>query len=205
MKAHTRKSQSEVTPAMALEYLKEGNQRFVSNLQVNRDLLQQVNETADGQFPFAVILSCIDSRTSAELIFDQGLGDIFSARVAGNVVNEDILGSMEYSCKVAGSKLVLVIGHTKCGAITAACNRVKLGNITKLLGKVGPAIEMVEKDVSDIRSEEAIKQVTIENVRVSIKNIRNNSEILAQLEKEGEIKITGGIYDVESGEVEFFE
>lgn len=205
MKAHTRKTQDEVTPQLALNYLKEGNERFVKNLRANRNLLEQVNDTADGQFPFAVILSCIDSRTSAELIFDQGLGDIFSARVAGNIVNEDILGSMEYSCKVAGSKLVVVIGHSKCGAVTAACQHVEMGNITALLNKVRPAIDKVQPTVDDITSDDAVQKVADENVMVAINEIRNKSQILAEMEKNGEIKIVGGMYDVESGEVTFFD
>lgn len=205
MKAHTRKTQSEVTPQMALDFLKEGNERFVKNLRANRNLLEQVNDTAEGQFPFAVVLSCIDSRTSAELIFDQGLGDIFSARVAGNVVNEDILGSMEYSCKVAGSKLVVVTGHSKCGAVTAACKHVEMGNITALLSKVKPAIEKVKPTVDDITTDESVQKVADENVIVAIDEIRKRSEILAEMERNGEIKIVGAMYDVESGNVNFFD
>lgn len=205
MKAHTRKTQSEVTPEMALDFLKEGNERFIKNLRANRNLLEQVNDTAEGQFPFAVVLSCIDSRTSSELIFDQGLGDIFSARVAGNVVNEDILGSMEYSCKVAGSKLVVVTGHSKCGAVTAACKHVEMGNITALLSKVKPAIDKIEPTVDDITSNESVQKVADENVIVAINEIRKRSEILAEMERNGEIKIVGAMYDVESGEVNFFD
>ncbi|MFT5986021.1 MAG: carbonic anhydrase, partial [Planctomycetota bacterium] len=133
MKTHTKETQATMTPEKSLQFLKEGNERFQNNLKANRNLLQQVNETSDGQFPFAVILSCIDSRVPAELVFDQGIGDIFSVRVAGNIVNEDILGSIEYGCKVAGSKVVVVLGHTACGAVKGACDDVKLGNITPLL------------------------------------------------------------------------
>src|SRR5688500_9765579 len=136
MRTLTKDVQASLSPAQAIELLKEGNKRFVSNLKVNRNLLQQVNETAAGQYPFAFILSCIDSRTSAELIFDQGLGDIFSCRIAGNVLNEDILGSMEFACKLAGSKVIVVLGHTKCGAIKGACDDVKMGNLTALLDKI---------------------------------------------------------------------
>ena len=204
MKTHTKITQDEITPQLALNYLKEGNERFVKNLRANRNLLEQANNTADGQFPFAVILSCIDSRTSAELVFDQGLGDIFSARVAGNIVNEDILGSMEYSCKVAGSKLVVVIGHSKCGAITAACQHVEMGNITALLNKVKPAIDKVTPTVDDITSNISVQKVADENVKVAINEIRNKSEILAEMEKNGEIKIVGGMYNLENGKVEFF-
>jgi carbonic anhydrase len=205
MKTHTKITQDEITPQLALNYLKEGNERFVKNLRANRNLLEQANNTADGQFPFAVILSCIDSRTSAELIFDQGLGDIFSARVAGNIVNEDILGSMEYSCKVAGSKLVVVIGHSKCGAITAACKHVEMGNITALLNKVKPAIDKITPTVDDITSDISVQKVADENVKVAINEIRNKSEILAEMEKNDEIKIVGGMYNLENGKVEFFD
>ena len=143
MRTHTEESQSTMTPEKALQYLKEGNIRFQSNLKANRNLLQQVNETSEGQFPFAVVLSCIDSRVSTEILFDQGLGDVFSIRIAGNFVNEDILGSMEFACKIAGSKLVLVVGHTKCGAIKGACDDAKLGNLTKLISKIKPAVDSV--------------------------------------------------------------
>src|SRR5665811_1191438 len=149
MRTHSKETQSSLTPDLALEILKEGNERFVNNLKANRNLLQQVNETSAGQFPFATILSCMDSRTSAELIFDQGLGDILSIRIAGNILNEDILGSRELACKLAGSKLIVVLGHTKCGAIEGACNNIVLGNITKLLSKIKPAIENETETKSD--------------------------------------------------------
>ena len=166
MKAHTAETQATMTPSMALTILKEGNQRFISNLKINRNLLEQVNDTKDGQFPFAVVLSCIDSRTSAELVFDQGLGDIFSVRIAGNVLNKDILGSMEFACKLAGSKLIVVLGHSKCGAIKGACAGVKIGNLTGLLEKINPAIgeinsEMPDTDHSD---PEFIRAVEKQNV-----------------------------------------
>jgi carbonic anhydrase len=166
-----------------------------------------VNETSEGQWPFAVVLSCIDSRTSAELIFDQGLGDIFSARVAGNVVNEDILGSMEYAVKYAGSKMVLVLGHTNCGAVTSACNKVKDGNITALMHKLKPAIEkettVVEK--RDGSNSEFVEKVALLNVHHALDEIRDRSEIISDFEKEGKILLAGGIYDVETGVVEFFD
>lgn len=205
MKAHTRKSQSEMTPELALSYLKEGNQRFVENLRAHRNLLEQVNETAEGQYPFATILSCIDSRTSAELIFDQGLGDVFSVRVAGNVVNDDILGSMEYACKVAGSKLVVVLGHSKCGAVISACKHVVLGNITTLLSKIQPAVKKIEANQKDILSDESVQMVAEENVHESIRHILQRSTILADMVNNGEIAIVGGMYDIESGKVEFFD
>ncbi|MCB0372341.1 MAG: carbonic anhydrase, partial [Muricauda sp.] len=140
MKSHTKETQSTMTPAKAIQFLKEGNERFQNNLKANRNLLQQVNETKDGQFPFATILSCIDSRVSAELVFDQGLGDIFSIRIAGNFVNQDILGSMEFACKLAGTKTVVVLGHTSCGAVKGACDHARMGNLTALINKIEPAV-----------------------------------------------------------------
>ena len=148
MKTLNKEIQSTITPRKALELLKNGNNRFVNNLKANRNLLEQVNETSEGQWPFAIVLSCIDSRTSAELIFDQGLGDIFSVRIAGNIVNTDILGSMEFACKVAGSKLVVVLGHTKCGAVKGACDHVEMGNLTELLSKLQPAVYS-ERDTTE--------------------------------------------------------
>lgn len=136
MRTYTKQTQDELTPELALNLLKEGNERFVNNIKAHRNLLEQVNETSAGQFPFAAILSCIDSRTSAELIFDQGLGDILSIRIAGNILNDDILGSMELACKIAGSKLIVVLGHTNCGAIIGACSNIVMGNITGLLKKL---------------------------------------------------------------------
>lgn len=206
MRTHTLESQSALTPELAIEFLQEGNDRFVKNLKANRNLLQQVNETAAGQFPFAAILSCMDSRTSAELIFDQGLGDIFSIRIAGNVLNNDILGSMEYACKVAGSKLVVVLGHTHCGAIIGACNHVELGNITALLDKVKPAIDQ-ETQTSENRTgsnSTFVKNVTQNNVHVTMARVRKESPLLAEMERNGEIRIIGGLYDVETGKVDFY-
>jgi carbonic anhydrase len=205
MRTHTQKSQAEMTPELALKYLKEGNNRFVENLRAHRNLLEQVNETSDAQYPFATILSCIDSRTSAELIFDQGLGDIFSVRVAGNVVNDDILGSMEYACKVAGSKLIVVLGHSKCGAVTSACRHVVMGNITTLLSKIQPAVQRVSNQYGDVTTEEAIQKVADENVLESISHINQRSTILSEMVAKGEIKIVGAMYDIESGRVEFFD
>lgn len=205
MKAHTRKSQAEMTPELSLQYLKEGNQRFVENLRAHRNLLEQVNDTAEGQYPFAVILSCIDSRTSAELIFDQGLGDIFSVRIAGNVVNDDILGSMEYACKVAGSKLVVVLGHTRCGAVTSACKHVVMGNITTLLSKIQPAVQVAREKYSDVETPEAVQLVAEENVKESIRVVKERSAILRDMDTNGEIAIVGAMYDVESGQVEFYD
>ena len=206
MWAHTKETQDKITPQQALEFLKEGNVRFLKNLKVNRNLLMQVNQTSDGQFPFATILSCIDSRTSAELIFDQGLGDIFSIRIAGNVLNDDILGSMEYACGVANSKIIVVLGHTRCGAVISACDQVKMGHITGLLKKIKPAIES-ETTMSSERNGQNltfVNRVSEINVQLTINQIRQQSPILSDLEKDGKIIIVGGIYDVETGIVSFF-
>ena len=206
MHTHSKETQRNVTPDLALEILKEGNERFVKNLKTNRNLLQQVNETSKGQFPFATILSCIDSRTSAELIFDQGLGDIFSIRIAGNILNEDILGSMEFATKVMGTKIIVVLGHTKCGAIVGACNHVEMGNLTTLLNKIQPAIYS-EKETVENRNgsnEVFVKNVTELNVFLTIDRIKRESPIIAELEQQGAIKIIGGLYDVENGRVTFF-
>ncbi|WP_339925253.1 carbonic anhydrase family protein [uncultured Cyclobacterium sp.] len=207
MKAHTAETQATMTPAKALTILKEGNQRFVSNLKINRNLLEQVNDTKDGQFPFAVVLSCIDSRTSAELVFDQGLGDIFSVRIAGNVINKDILGSMEFACKLAGSKQIVVLGHSKCGAIKGACAGVKIGNLTGLLDKVNPAIDDVTSKMPGTEKTDAafIRAVEKQNVISTMDLILQESPVLRELYENGEIGMTGGYYDVDTGEVAFMK
>lgn len=206
MKTLTKEMQESITPAKALELLQEGNVRFVNNLKVNRNLLQQANETSDGQHPFAVILSCIDSRTSAELIFDQGLGDIFSVRIAGNIINEDILGSMEFGCKVAGSKIIVVLGHSKCGAVKGACDSVEMGNLTSLLDKIRPAVdnEKTEKDERSSKNPEFVEKVSEINVKRTVKAILQRSPILKEMIESGEIGIVGGMHDITSGEVTFF-
>ncbi len=206
MRTHTKETQDTLTPALALETLKEGNERFVNNIKAHRNLLEQVNETKSGQFPFAAILSCIDSRTSAELIFDQGLGDILSIRIAGNILNEDILGSMEFACKIAGSKLIVVLGHTKCGAIEYACNDIKLGNITTLLNKIKPAIEKETETSLERNGNNTIfmKNVTVNNVTLTVKKIKEQSSLLAEMERLNQIKIIGGLYDLDTGIVTFF-
>ncbi len=207
MKTLTKEMQSAITPALALEILKDGNKRFVSNLKINRNLLQQANETSDVQHPFAVILSCIDSRTSAELIFDQGLGDVFSVRIAGNVVNEDILGSMEFGCKVAGAKIIVVLGHTKCGAIKGACDKVELGNLTGLISKILPAVDQEMSTQENRTSSNAnfVENVAELNVGLSVKNILIKSQIIADMVKNGKIGIVGGVHDISTGHVKFFE
>jgi carbonic anhydrase len=203
MRTQTKNIQENLTPKDAHNILVEGNKRFAQNLKIQRDLQKQVIETTNGQYPFAVILSCIDSRVPAELVFDQGIGDVFSVRVAGNIINDDILGSMEYGCKVAGSKIVVVMGHTKCGAVTAACNNVELGNITTLLNKIKPAVNAIKVDGEELNST-SIEEVSVQNVKISIDNIRKMSPILAEMESKGEIEIVGAMYSVETGEVGFF-
>ena len=207
MHTHTRESQGSLTPADALKFLEEGNARFCANLKANRNLLQQVNETSDGQWPFAAILSCIDSRTSAELIFDQGLGDVFSVRVAGNIVNEDILGSLEFACAVAGAKLVVVLGHSKCGAIQGACDRVELGHLTGLLQKIRPAVEAVsgrcDQDLRTAANKGFVQAVARENVRLVVDRIPEQSGVLRDMKTKGSIDIVGAVHDIPSGKVEF--
>lgn len=207
MKAHNQESQASLNPKKALQFLKEGNQRFVNNLKFNRNLLQQVNETRDGQWPFAVVLSCIDSRTSAELVFDQGLGDIFSVRIAGNIVNDDILGSMEFACKVAGSKTIVVLGHTKCGAVKGACDHVEMGNLTTLLSKLQPAVAAETQTVADRNSKnsEFVENVANINVHLTVNEILKRSPILREMIDKGEVGICGAMYDVETGVVDFYE
>lgn len=209
MKSHTLETQASITPAWALQFLKEGNLRFVSNLKANRNLLQQANETRDGQWPFAAILSCIDSRTSAELIFDQGLGDVFSIRIAGNVVNTDIMGSLEFACRVAGSKLIVVLGHSSCGAIKGACDHLEMGNLTELLAKIQPAV-YEERETSDPQmrnssNERFVANVTELNVKRTVRAIVNRSYILEQMIEKGQIAVVGGIHHLETGVVTFLD
>lgn len=207
MKTLTKEMQKSLTPQKAIELLQEGNKRFVNNLKMNRNLLQQVNETSSGQYPLAVVLSCIDSRTSAELIFDQGLGDIFSVRIAGNIVNEDILGSMEFACKVAGAKAVVVLGHSKCGAVKGACDHVEMGNLTNLLSKLQPAVH-AEKTITTDRSsanDDFVEKVASLNVKIAMHQIHEKSTILNDMIAQGEIALIGGMYDVETGLVDFYK
>ncbi len=206
MKTLNKEMQAAITPSMAIKILKEGNIRFMNNLKANRNLLEQVNDTSDGQHPFAVILSCIDSRTSAELIFDQGLGDVFSVRIAGNIINEDILGSMEFACKVAGAKLIVVLGHSKCGAIKGACDHVEMGNLTALLSKIQPAV-FDEKSVLDNRNSsnsEFVEKVASINVTRTVNAIVERSPILKEMIENGEIGIIGGMHTISNGEVVFY-
>jgi len=207
MKAHTKNTQAAITPNIAIELLKEGNQRFVTRKMANRDLLDQVNDTASGQYPFATVLSCIDSRVSAELIFDQGVGDIFSARVAGNIVNEDLLGSIEFACKLAGTKVLVILGHTACGAVKGACDGAKLGNLTILLDKIMPAVNAVSQPSAagqrNSKNIDFVNDVAVKNVHMTIENTRNMSPVLKELEDNGDIKIVGAMYDINNGKVTF--
>jgi carbonic anhydrase len=205
MKTHSKETQEKLTPRMALEILKEGNNRFINNLKAQRNLLEQVNDTRAGQWPFATILSCIDSRTSAELIFDQGLGDIFSVRIAGNIVNTDIIGSMEFACKLAGSKLIVVLGHSNCGAVKGACDHVEMGNLTELLSKLQPAVyqEKTTKDNRSSKNIEFVENVATINVKRSAEQIIERSYILEQMLENGQIGVVGAMYNVETGIVEF--
>ncbi len=207
MKTLTKELQESISPASALELLEEGNKRFVNNLKVNRNLLQQANETSEGQHPFAVILSCIDSRTSAELIFDQGLGDVFSVRIAGNIINEDILGSMEFGCKVAGAKIIVVLGHTKCGAVKGACDHVEMGNLTALLTKIRPAVDDENTTTENRNSSNAefVEKVSAINVKRTVHAIIERSTILKEMIDAGQIGIVGGTHDIATGEVTFYQ
>ena len=206
MKAHNKESQSQMTPRKAMEFLQEGNNRFIKNLKIDRNLLSQINETREGQWPFATILSCIDSRTSAELIFDQGLGDVFSIRIAGNIVNTDILGSMEFACKVAGSKLIVVLGHSKCGAVKGACDHVEMGNLTELLSKIQPAVyqESITKSDRNSKNSHFVENVAKINVKRNVKNIIERSFILEQMVENGEIGVIGAMHNIETGKVTFY-
>jgi carbonic anhydrase len=204
MRTLTKEMQAQLTPEKALHLLKEGNNRFVNNLKINRNLLQQVNETAEGQYPFAFILSCIDSRTCAELIFDQGLGDIFSCRIAGNILNEDILGSMEFACKIAGSKIIVVLGHTKCGAVKGACEDITMGNLSIVLAKIKMGIGGL-KAKSNPPDPSFVEQVAELNMRNTLKSIPEQSPILMELVQEGKLVLIGAMYEVETGAVKFYE
>ena len=209
MKAHTQETQAAITPNAAIDLLKEGNQRFQTNKEVNRNLLEQVADTSTGQYPFATVLHCVDSRVSAELIFDQGIGDVFSIRIAGNFVNDDILGSMEFTCKLAGTKVIVVLGHTACGAVKGACDDAKLGNLTTLLSKLKPAVEAVSEpsdaSLRNSKNIDFVNNVAAKNVHMTMENIRLKSSVLQEMEENGEIKIVGAMYDIKDGSVTFYE
>ncbi len=208
MRTQTKEIQQHLTPEIALQILKAGNARFMKNLKINRNLLQQLNETYDGQYPFAVVLSCIDSRASSELIFDQGLGDLFSIRIAGNILNDDIIGSMEFACKVSGAKIIVVVGHTRCGAIKGACDDVQLGKLTDLLAKIKPVVEKVrdpEATDQNSKNEEFVSKVAEANVFNVIEEIKSRSEILREMLEQKQIGIVGAMYDLHTGHIDFYE
>lgn len=208
MKAQTKESQSALSHENILQILKEGNERFVNSQSLNRSLQQQVEETSTGQFPFAAVLSCIDSRVPVETVFDQGIGDLFSIRIAGNFVNDDILGSMEFACKLAGSKVILVLGHTSCGAVKGACDHAELGLLTGLLDKIKPAVNAVKEPVDEAlrnsKNREFVDEVAAKNVSLTLEDIRTRSEVLAEMERNNEIMLVGAMYDVGSGQVTFY-
>jgi carbonic anhydrase len=202
----TKESQSSIDGQMAKQMLMEGNARFVSQGFLNRDFQSQVQMTSTGQYPFAAVVSCIDSRIPTEIVFDQGIGDIFNARVAGNFVNDDILGSLEFACKLAGSKLIVVMGHTSCGAVKGACDDAKLGNLTQMLGKIKPAVEQTgtaEGEARDSSNLNFVNRVAEANVKLTIDAIRKQSPVLNEMEENGEIEIAGAMYDVKTGSVNF--
>ncbi len=207
MRTLTREMRDALTPQMAVDVLRKGNERFVNNLKANRNLLQQVNDTSDGQHPMAIVLSCMDSRTSAELIFDQGLGDIFSCRIAGNVLNDDILGSMEFACKVAGAKAIVVLGHSRCGAIRGACDGVRLGNLTALIEKIEEAAKLETETVDERNSMNPafVERVAALNVMLVKRQIMEGSPLLSEMVAHSEIAVVGGMYDIESGAVSFYD
>jgi len=204
MVTRTKDELKAITPEQALQMLKDGNLRFQDNQGQEHPYLSQVEATSGSQQPFAVVLGCIDSRVPPEVIFDLGIGDIFSIRIAGNFVNDDILGSMEFAAKVVGSKHFLVLGHTSCGAVQGAYQNVELGNLTGLLEKIKPAVDTV-KNQSEPGAELDINEIAQENVRLTIEEIKSRSPILKEMIENGEIGLSGGMYDVSSGKVTFFD
>lgn len=206
-KQDSKACQDAVTPQQILDHFKQGNARFASGKSTQQNYVKQVKATAAGQFPLASVVSCIDSRAPAEILFDQGIGDLFNARVAGNIVNDDILGSLEFASKVAGSKLIVVLGHSSCGAIKGACDDVKLGNLTGLLAKIKPAVSKVPNDGKDRSSKNYpfVEKVAEENVRLTVAAIRAKSPVLKEMEDKGEIKIVGAMYDVATGKVAWYD
>lgn len=205
-KTQTPDSQKMISPEMATQLLVEGNKRFLANTPLNRDLAAQISDTSTGQYPFAAILSCIDSRIPTEIVFDQGIGDLFNARIAGNFVNKDILGSLEFACKLAGSKVIVVMGHTSCGGVKGACDDAKLGNLTRMLKKIMPAVKATETEPGEDRSsknKDFVNRVAVKNVELTIEKIHAKSPVLNELFKAGELAIIGAMYDVKTGKVTF--
>jgi len=203
---HTKDSQAAINHKDALQLLKEGNQRFLDKSTISRSFDKQIDLTSTGQYPFAAIVSCIDSRIPTEIVFDQGIGDIFNARIAGNFVNEDILGSLEFACKLAGSKLIVIMGHTSCGAVKGACDHAELGNLTGMLAKIKPAMAEVKTDEGVDRSSKNIdfvNKVAVQNVHLTIAKLKADSPVLNEMISAGEIDVIGAMYDVKSGKVSF--
>ena len=205
--AQTRETQAIITPDKAIEMLKQGNQRFVSGKTVERDLRAQVKQTAKGQFPFAAVVSCLDSRIPPETVFDQGIGSLFVARVAGNFVNDDILGSLEFATKLAGAKLIVVMGHTECGAIKGACDEAQLGLLTATLANINPAVMAVKGDYTSRTSKDKkfVQAVAEMNVNLTMKKLRDRSVVLREMLDKGEIGMIGAMYDVNTGKVKFYK
>ncbi len=203
---HTQDSQAAVSPDAAIQLLKDGNQRFLSKSTLNRSFDKQIELTSGGQYPFAAVVSCIDSRIPTEIVFDQGIGDIFNARVAGNFVNQDILGSLEFACKLAGSKLIVIMGHTSCGAVKGACDHAELGNLTAMLDNISPALNEVKTAEGVDRSSKNIdfvNEVAVQNVHLTIAKLKMDSPVLNEMIENDEIKVVGAMYDVTSGKVSF--
>lgn len=203
---HTQDSQAAVSPDAAIQLLKDGNQRFLSKSTLNRSFDKQIELTSGGQYPFAAVVSCIDSRIPTEIVFDQGIGDIFNARVAGNFVNQDILGSLEFACKLAGSKLIVIMGHTSCGAVKGACDHAELGNLTAMLDNISPALNEVKTAEGVDRSSKNIdfvNEVAVQNVHLTIAKLKMDSPVLNEMIENDEIKVVGAMYDVKSGKVSF--
>ena len=202
-----REGQAAITPAKALEMLKQGNDRFVGGDSIERDLIAQVKQTSKGQFPFAAVVSCLDSRIPPAIVFDQGIGDLFVARVAGNFVNDDILGSLEFATRLAGAKLILVMGHTECGAVKGACDAAQLGLLTTTLASINPAVKAVQGDYTPRSSKNAefVQAVAEMNVRLTMQKLRNRSVVLREMIDKGEIGLVGAMYDVNNGKVIFYD
>lgn len=203
----TREAQQAMTPAEALARLKQGNKRFVEDKMVNRDYREQVRQKSVGQFPFASVVSCLDSRIPPEFVFDSGVGDLFVARIAGNFVNDDILGSLEFASKLAGSKLIVIMGHTECGAVKGACDGAQLGLLTSTLANINPAVYAVQGDFTprNSKSPEFVQAVAEMNVQLTMQKLRDRSLVLRQMIDEGEVGLVGAMYDVATGEVTFFD
>jgi carbonic anhydrase len=203
--ALTQEQQAAITPAKALSMLKQGNQRFVSGEMSNTDYVAQVKQTSAGQFPFASIVSCLDSRIPPAIVFDRGIGDLFVARVAGNFVNDDILGSLEFAAKLAGSKIIVVMGHTECGAVKGACDGAQLGLLTATLANINPAVQAKAGKYSPANSsnDKFVDAVAEENVRLNMKKLRDRSVVLREMIDKGEITLVGAMYDVDTGKVKF--